>query len=132
MDQQSLMQTVQITIIAAIMAPFFLPTLLFHSEQSLVVSGNNSCSTLVLIQKKPEFDNTANIVNHNSQLNVSANSFLWNGMKLWTYNFISLAPLNSIMQFLLMTCEPGKEATLCISGFLLVGTIERNPISQLM
>ncbi|TYH42352.1 hypothetical protein ES332_D11G058500v1 [Gossypium tomentosum] len=83
MDQQSLMQT-----------------------QSLVVSGNNSCSTLVLIQKKPEFDNTANIVNHNSQLNVSANSFLWNGMKLWTYNFISLAPLNSIVQFFLMTCEP--------------------------
>ncbi|MBA0589289.1 hypothetical protein Gorai_018045 [Gossypium raimondii] len=125
MDQQSLMQTVQMTIIAAIMAPFFLPTLLFHSEQSLVVSGNNSCSTLVLIQKKPEFciylllkiyldilgsmptDNTANIVNHNSQLNVSANSFLWNGMKLWTYNFISLAPLNSIVQFFLMTCEPG-------------------------
>ncbi|KAB2002288.1 hypothetical protein ES319_D11G056500v1 [Gossypium barbadense] len=124
MDQQSLMQTVQMTIIAAIMAPFFLPTLLFHLEQSLVVSGNNSCSTLVLIQKKPEFciylllkiyldilgsmptDNTANIVNHNSQLNVSANSFLWNGMKLWTYNFISLAPLNSIVQFFLMTCEP--------------------------
>ncbi|KAK5783090.1 hypothetical protein PVK06_037598 [Gossypium arboreum] len=90
MDRQSLMQTVQMTIIAAIMAPFFLPTLLFHSEQSLVVS-----------------DNTANIVNHSSQLNVSAYSFLWNGMKLWTYNFISLAPLNSIMQFLLMTCEPG-------------------------
>ncbi|MBA0769029.1 hypothetical protein Gotri_017797, partial [Gossypium trilobum] len=38
MDQQSLMQTVQMTIIAAIMAPFFLPTLLLHSEQSLVVS----------------------------------------------------------------------------------------------
>ncbi|PPD95110.1 hypothetical protein GOBAR_DD07882 [Gossypium barbadense] len=109
MDQQSLMQTVQMTIIAAIMAPFFLPTLLFHLEQSLVVSGNNSCSTLVLIQKKPEFDNTANIVNHNSQLNVSANSFLWNGMKLWTYNFISLAPLNSIVQFFLMTCESGNS-----------------------
>ncbi|MBA0617047.1 hypothetical protein Godav_026524 [Gossypium davidsonii] len=90
MDQQSLMQTVQMTIIAAIMATFFLPPLLFHSEQSLVVS-----------------DNTANIVNHSSQLNASANSFLWNGMKLWTYNFISLAPLNSIVQFLLMTCEPG-------------------------
>ncbi|TYG92784.1 hypothetical protein ES288_A11G059400v1, partial [Gossypium darwinii] len=121
MDRQSLMQTVQMTIIAAIMAPFFLPTLLFHSEQSLVKKPEfGQCYSFItlwfciymllkiyldILGSMPT-DNTANIVNHSSQLNVSAYSFLWNGMKLWTYNFISLAPLNSIMQFLLMTCEP--------------------------